>query len=56
MPQSGYQFKAPPQGVQYLLADVTERQVPRNVDNQNQQEDYQWQEETAYSKKPCYQR
>ena len=40
MPQSGYQFKAPPQGVQYLLADVTERQVPRNVDNQNQQEDY----------------
>ena len=40
MPQSGYQFKFPAQGAQYLLADVTERQVPRDIDNQNQQDDY----------------
>lgn len=40
MPQCGYQFQLPAQGAQYLLADVTERQVPRDIDYQNQQDDY----------------
>ena len=40
MPQSGYEFKVPLQGAQYLIADVTERQVPRDIDNENQQEEY----------------
>lgn len=40
MPQTGYQFKAPPKDFQYLLVDVTERQVPRDIDIQNQQDDY----------------
>jgi len=40
MPQSGYQFTFPSEGAQYLLVDVTERQVPRDVDNENQQDDY----------------
>lgn len=40
MPQTGYQFKDPPPDIDYLLADVTERQVPRDVDKENQQEDY----------------
>lgn len=40
MPQSGCQFKSPPQEAQYLLADVTERIVPRDIDKHNQQDDY----------------
>lgn len=40
MPQSGCQFKSPPQSAPYLLADVTERQVPRDIDRENQQDDY----------------
>lgn len=40
MPQSGYQFVSPPKDSQYLLVDVTERQVPRDIDIQNQQDDY----------------
>ena len=40
MPQCGYQFKSPPKDSQYLLVDVTERQVPRDIDIQNQQDDY----------------
>lgn len=40
MPQSGCQFKSPAEGPQYLLADVTERQVPRDIDNENQKDDY----------------
>lgn len=40
MPQSGYQFKSTAKDSQYLLVDVTERQVPRDVDIQNQQDDY----------------
>ena len=40
MPQSGYQFKSPPKDSQYLLVDVTERQIPRDCDVQNLQDDY----------------
>ena len=40
IPQSGYQFKSPPKDSQYLLVDVTERQIPRDLDVQNQQDDY----------------
>lgn len=40
MPQIGCQFKSPAEGPQYLLADVTERQIPRDVDRENQQDDY----------------
>lgn len=40
MPQSGYQFKSRSESAEYLLADVTERQVPRDIDRENQQEDY----------------
>jgi len=40
MPQSGYQFSNPPESAQYLLADVTERQIPRDIDRENQQDDY----------------
>jgi hypothetical protein len=40
MPQSGYQFKSTAKDSQYLLVDVTERQVPRDIAIQNQQDDY----------------
>jgi hypothetical protein len=40
MPQSGYQFKSTAKDSQYLLVDITERQVPRDIDIQNQQDDY----------------
>lgn len=40
MPRSGYQFTSQSKDSQYLIADVTERQVPRNIDMQNQQDDY----------------
>lgn len=40
MPQSGYQFRTRSESAQYLLADVTERQIPRDIDRENQQEDY----------------
>lgn len=40
MPQTGYQFKVQPKDFQFLLVDVTERQVPRDIDIQNQQDDY----------------
>lgn len=40
MPQSGYQFISPLIDSQYLFVDVTERQVPRDIDIQNQQDDY----------------
>jgi hypothetical protein len=40
MAQSGYEFKSPVKDSQYLLVDVTERQVPRDIDYQNQQDDY----------------
>ena len=39
VPKSGYQLKEVPSEVDCLLA-VTERQVPRNVDCQNQKEDF----------------
>lgn len=40
MPQSGCQFKTSTEETPYLLADVTERQVPRDIDNDNQKDDY----------------
>ncbi len=40
MPQVGYQFKEAPTSTEYLLVDVTERQVPRDIDRETQQEDY----------------
>ncbi len=40
MPPVGYQFKEIPPTAEYLLVGVTERQVPRCIDSENQQEDY----------------
>ena len=40
MPQSGYSFKLPADNADYLLVDVTERQVVRDVDNDNQRDFY----------------
>lgn len=40
MPQVGYQFKGTSSPAEYLLVDVTERQVPRDVNSENQREDY----------------
>jgi hypothetical protein len=40
MPQTGYQFKELPLETDCLLVDVTERQVPRDVDYDNQKEAY----------------
>lgn len=40
MPQSGYSFKQSADNADYLLADVTERQVVRDIDNDNQKDFY----------------
>ncbi|MCH8515025.1 MAG: hypothetical protein LAT68_01740 [Cyclobacteriaceae bacterium] len=36
MPQSGCQFKTSTEETSYLLADVTEGQVSRDINNENQ--------------------
>ncbi len=40
MPQSGYSYKPTDNQSDYLLADVTERQVVRDVDDDNQRDFY----------------
>jgi len=40
MPQSGHSFKHSEDNADYLLVDVTERQVVRDVDNDNQRDFY----------------
>ena len=40
MPQSGYCYQQRDQEVDYLLVDVTERQIVRDVDPDNQKEFY----------------
>ena len=40
MPQSGYCYQQTEKEVDYLLVDVTERQVVRDIDPDNQKEFY----------------
>ena len=38
MPKTGYEYKDPPHNDDYLIVDVTEREIPRDIEYGNQKE------------------